>query len=96
MGMESMGLDLEEQSKLNVTLPGQPGYQGAWDASVSNKEGQASPEMLRDAAIESADVRELEDAVTRMEQKENRDAETLAALAKVRARLDELIQRSQH
>lgn len=91
-----MGIDLDEQSRLNVTLPGQPGYRGAWDANASNNEGQASPEMVRDAAIEGAPVEELEGALGRLEKVENPDADTLAALARVRARLDQLIQRNQH
>lgn len=96
MGIENMGIDLDEQSRLNVTLPGQPGYRGAWDANASNNEGQASPEMVRDAAIEGAPVEELEGALGRLEKVENPDADTLAALARVRARLDQLIQRNQH
>ncbi len=93
MGMEDFGLETESR----ITMPGEPGYKGAWD-KPGEKEGTPEPtrEMVREAAIEGAPVEELEEAVDRLEQVENPSAETLAALAQVRARLDQLIQKNQN
>lgn len=54
---------------------------------------------VRETAIEGAEMSELEDAVDRMEgrlQQKPGDADTLTALARVRARLDDLIQKGQN
>lgn len=54
---------------------------------------------IRETAIEGAEMTELEKAVDRMEetlQVNPGDAETMAALARVRARLDSLIQKGQN
>ncbi|MBP7061097.1 MAG: hypothetical protein KBA91_03945 [Candidatus Moranbacteria bacterium] len=96
MGIENAGLDLSEQAKLKVTTAGEAGYRGAWDSSKSSPNHEASPEMVRDAAINSADLDELTDAVTRLENTVNPDAVTLEALAKLRSRIDEVIQRHQN
>jgi hypothetical protein len=52
--------------------------------------------MVRDAAINRADLDELTDAVTRLENTANPDTVTLEALARLRARIDEVIQRHQN
>lgn len=56
-------------------------------------------QAVRETAIEGAEISELEEAVDRMEQRLHTnpsDAETLSALARVRARLDDLIQKGQN
>ncbi len=99
-GMESMGLDLEEQAKLKVTFPGQAGYRGAWDENVANTgQSEATKDMVRDAAIEGADIEDLTAALDRLDERQKMGAastEQLIALAKIRSRLDEYIQRNQH
>ncbi len=48
MGIESTGLDLTEQEKLKITLPGQIGHQGAWDkgkGSIREPASEVSPEI---------------------------------------------------
>ncbi len=94
MGFENLNLDLEEQDKLKVTTPGEAGYQGAWDKKRLNP--PASAEMVRDAAINGADIDQLSEAITRLENNTQPDAETLEALAKLRTRLDEVIRRHQN
>ncbi len=96
MGIENMGLDLKEQDNLRVTTAGEAGYRGAWDRDKSVSGHEASREMVRDAAINSADLDELTDAVTRLENTANPDTVTLEALARLRARIDEVIQRHQN
>ncbi len=62
-------------------------------------EDSAFEQVVRDTAIEGAEMSELEDAVDRMEgrlQQKPGDADTLTALARVRARLDGLIQKGQN
>ncbi len=62
-------------------------------------EGSVLEQVVRDTAIESAEINELEEAVGRMEdrlQQEPRDADTLAALTQVRDRLDKLIRSNQN
>lgn len=92
MGIEDVGMGASMDKK--VTLAGQAGYQGAWDAQPA--ESHASPELVRDAAINSADIKELEEAVERLVGKQNPDTTTLEALARVRARIDELIRKGQN
>ena len=61
--------------------------------------GNLREQVVRDSAIQGADLEELEGAVDRMEktlQEKPRDADTLTALARVRARLDGLIQKGQN
>lgn len=56
-------------------------------------------EVVRSAAIEGAELGELEEAVDRMEAQLNEkpgDTKTLEALVQVRARLDRLIQKGQN
>lgn len=95
MGIEDMGLDLKEQIKLNVTTPGEAGYRSAWDKNPSNPDGSApSPEMVRDAAINSATLEDLTQAIERL--KDTSDPEELEALAKIRGQIDAIIQRHQN
>ena len=93
MSIESMGLDLNDQEKLKITSPGEVGYQGAWDGT---RNIAATPDQVRDAAINSADITELNEALDRLASREEQDAATLEALARVKARIDELIQTSAH
>lgn len=91
MGMEDMGLEVPANKR--VIMPGEPGYKSAWDAS---RDLEPSKDQLRDAAINSADIGELEEALGHLENKENPDATTLEALTRVRARIDELIKKNQN
>ncbi len=91
MGIEDMGLELPANKR--VIMPGEPGYKGAWDAS---RDLEPSKDQVRDAAINSADIGQLEEALERLENKENPDATALEALAHVRSRIDELIKKNQN
>jgi hypothetical protein len=86
-------MDLSDQAKVKITLPGEAGYKGAWDASRSIEPSQ---DQVRDAAINGADIDELNEALDRLNSKETRDATTLEALARIKTRIEELIQRSAH
>lgn len=101
MGIENMGLDLAEQEKLRVTLPGQPGYRAAWDKATESETPQATKDSIRDSAIDGADFEELNAALDRLENRHANtesvaSAEELAALARMRGRIDSLIQRNQN
>jgi hypothetical protein len=99
-GMESMGLDLDEQAKLKVTFPGQAGYRGAWDESATSvDQPEATKDMVRDAAIEGADLEDLTAALDRLDERHKNGAASateLTALAQIRSRVDEMIKRNQH
>lgn len=87
-----MGLDLTEQEKLKVTSPGEAGYRGAWDASRSI---EPTKDQVRDAAINRADIDELNAALDRLSIQKP-DTATDEALRKIRARIDELLRGTTH
>lgn len=92
-----MGMDLAEQEKVKVTLPGQPGYRGAWDADRSTVE--ASESQVRDSAIEGATADELTEAIDSMTRKLEADPQNVTlreAAAQAHARLTELLKRNTH
>ena len=100
MGIENMELDLAEQEKLRVTLPGQPGYRAAWDKATVETP-RATKDSIRDSAIDGADFEELNKALDRLEKRHANtesvaSAEELAALARMRGRIDSLIQKNQN
>lgn len=99
--MEHMGLTLEEQEKKKITLAGEAGYRSAW-AERNPKdqfEQPINPDLVRDAAINSADFEELNAALDRMKQTieaNPQDEATRDALHRVKARLDEILRTTQH
>lgn len=55
MGIENTGMDLSEQEKLKITLPGQAGHQGAWDKREINEPVEKNPVELA-AVMRNRDI----------------------------------------
>lgn len=99
--MEDMGLDLQEQMKKKITIVGEAGYRPAWgEGSAKDQyEKPLSPDLIRDAAINRADLEELNNALDRMEktiEANPQDEATRDALHRVKARIDDILKSTQH
>lgn len=59
MSIESTGMDLAEQEKLKITLPGQPGHQGAWDKGAVSEPVEQNPLELASVMRNRDIIRQL-------------------------------------